>query len=576
MKKINSNQPLLFLALLFLFFSCKKDLLTTVNDESTNLNKQAKESLTVQKVSYKDFLKTVRSEQLGTLKEVLFKSEVTGGVNNFSVKVNSEPEMLLLMDQIKKVKTNNFTTYTVPLANKASSLKEFKNLLISEKGNETIAILITYKPDESWIKAHNKGLYIPFHGKVTRKVVDLKANKSVSKAGGISVATVYCQPIQVVSEIAVSCNGTGVQQHWPGEPCQNDGVDPANAPHYKYVSKFVQDCQDDGTPLPPESWRQAPVEVTPIGPIVHPPTEPTPPPPPCLAGIDGTCDGSTPPPPPPISLSQFLIEELAITNSNHQLLLNFYENLASQIFVFLQASGYTFENIAFINWAFNYKLNSSNTDFNELLTNKTDFDTGTGDLDNNILGGYDLTQYSDFDAQQDWSTISNVIPKTQFIGWNRTLYPTWECMQYATEQIRRMGYQKSDYLATGQTFQIYTSQNGVNQTKLSQGLSYLKYALSNNIPVIVGVDNHSGSSNPKTDNTTDHFIVIVGMGTDTNGKKYFSFYDNASGIPDKGAHQNNRLYYNSSTGLISGTSQATPYATGLIYTITMIRKSKTL
>ena len=113
------------------------------------------------------------------------------------------------------------------------------------------------------------------------------------------------------------------------------------------------------------------------------------------------------------------------------------------------------------------------------------------------------------------------------------LHPNWQCMDYSKEQLRVMGYQISSYYATGQTFQIYTAQNGVKNTALSQGLSYLKYALSNGIPVIVGVDNKPGHPG-NLDSTTDHFLVLVGMGTDSNGK-YFQFYDNASGLSNQGA-----------------------------------------
>lgn len=109
---------------------------------------------------------------------------------------------------------------------------------------------------------------------------------------------------------------------------------------------------------------------------------------------------------------------------------------------------------------------------------------------------------------------------------------------------------------------------------LSQGLSYLKYALSNGIPVIVGVDDNPGHPG-NLDSTTDHFIVIVGMGSDSTGK-YFQFYDNATKVLSNGTSNLNKLYYNASSGLIRGTSQAQPYATGLTYTITMIRKSKLL
>ena len=96
--------------------------------------------------------------------------------------------------------------------------------------------------------------------------------------------------------------------------------------------------------------------------------------------------------------------------------------------------------------------------------------------------------------------------------------------------------------------------------------------MGNGIPVIVGVDDKPGSANPQTDNTTDHFIVIVGTGSDANGN-YFTFYDNASGFASQGTNINNKLYYNPLTGLISGKSQ-TDYAIFYTYTVTMIRKSK--
>ncbi|MFA5557227.1 MAG: hypothetical protein WCY06_06975 [Flavobacteriaceae bacterium] len=148
-------------------------------------------------------------------------------------------------------------------------------------------------------------------------------------------------------------------------------------------------------------------------------------------------------------------------------------------------------------------------------------------------------------------------------------------MDFAKEQIAKKGYTISNYDAPGQTFQIYTESNGVDVDALWEGISYLKYALSNGIPVIVGVDDKLGHPG-NIDNTTDHFIVLVGMGSDTNGN-YFQFYDNADSEIAKGTSDLNKLYYNSNTGIISGVSQ-TDYAQngGLTYIITMIRKSKPL
>ena len=236
-------------------------------------------------------------------------------------------------------------------------------------------------------------------------------------------------------------------------------------------------------------------------------------------------------------------------------------------------------NLNFANWGIGFLAentvngvcNISWTQFQYIIYNKTSYETNLGDDDNNTIGGYDNTIYNTFNPQQQpWTTIQNVLTKAQFIGWG---YPGVKrnCMDYCKAQIGIKGYQISNYSATGQTIQMYTAQNGVNKSKVIDGLSYLKYALSKGIPVIVGVDDAPGNPG-NADQTTDHFIVIVGMGTDSKGN-YFSFFDNASGDANLGASPNNKLYYDSVTGLIQGTSD-TPYASGLTYTLTQIRKSK--
>jgi len=232
--------------------------------------------------------------------------------------------------------------------------------------------------------------------------------------------------------------------------------------------------------------------------------------------------------------------------------------------------------VEFVIEVMDYLFNNPAMTWEILMNNRTSFDTNEGEIDDYINGGFDTTTYSVFNPQtQPWPQIPAVIPQNKFIGWNRTLHPSWHCMGYSKEQLRVMGYQISSYYSAGQTFQVYTALNGVNNTALTNGLSYLKYALSNGIPVIVGVDDAPGHTG-NLDNTTDHFIVIVGMGSNSTGN-YFQFYDNTSGNISQGANSLNLLYYNSSTGLISGTSQ-TSYAQSqpYPYILTMIRKSKSL
>jgi len=60
---------------------------------------------------------------------------------------------------------------------------------------------------------------------------------------------------------------------------------------------------------------------------------------------------------------------------------------------------------------------------------------------------------------------------------------------------------------------------------------------------LIGVDNRVGTPSPlNVDGSTDHFVVIVGMGTDENGK-YFQFVDSATDNRSTGASYSNRLYY---------------------------------
>lgn len=210
---------------------------------------------------------------------------------------------------------------------------------------------------------------------------------------------------------------------------------------------------------------------------------------------------------------------------------------------------------------------SNNFDF------KTVYDNYSGDEDNNVLGEHDTTSYDEFEPTvQAWPSISSILPISDFVGWG---YPGIDrnCMDYAKAQILKKGYRISNYWVQGQTIQVYTAANGVNLPQTKNGVGYLLSALQRGIPVIVGVDDKLGSSNPDTDKTTDHFVVIVGSGTDALGN-YFIFFDNASGNPAQGASPNNRLYYDSVTGLIKGRSQ-TDYAISLNdYIVTMIRKSK--
>jgi len=68
------------------------------------------------------------------------------------------------------------------------------------------------------------------------------------------------------------------------------------------------------------------------------------------------------------------------------------------------------------------------------------------------------------------------------------------------------------------------------------------------------------------DKTTEHFVVIVGTGSE-NGRKYYRFFDVGTAFVKKGTDPKNRLYYDPTTGSYSGQS----YATGHYYTMSQLR-----
>lgn len=122
-----------------------------------------------------------------------------------------------------------------------------------------------------------------------------------------------------------------------------------------------------------------------------------------------------------------------------------------------------------------------------------------------------------------------------------------------------------------------------------KGISYLKFMKNfhyaqnskiwfdgNNIfPVLIGVDNRPGAPLANADNSTDHYVVIVGMGTDDKGK-YLQFVDSATNNRSNGASWSNRLYFDAATGKITGKTAIEGYRTqqGMRdYTITQVRKS---
>lgn len=168
------------------------------------------------------------------------------------------------------------------------------------------------------------------------------------------------------------------------------------------------------------------------------------------------------------------------------------------------------------------------------------------------------------DVCGNWNTVAPVIPKQNFIGWGHAGIRE-NCYDYCVKQLKDAGHVlespgwSAAQIASGAVYQLYLSQKvskmpkGYQAQQFTAGILYLKKAISSKIPVMVGVEHGKGASS--ADKTTDHYVVVVGMGSDAKGK-YFHFYDNSTGKQDVGTSPENKLYCDCAAFSLAGTGDA--------------------
>jgi hypothetical protein len=298
---------------------------------------------------------------------------------------------------------------------------------------------------------------------------------------------------------------------------------------------------------------------------------------------DGGDDGSGNTP-----VANFLINALNITILKEK---QFVNNAGNQEVVhalvgYLSDNESTLESKDFVKWAIkylavtdiNHGLFINEFLINPLLVTNPDNQDWSG-LDDDVLFDPDQTVYQQYQDSKPWPEIKreDILPFEKFVPMRKNAEgEDINCLVLAREQLGKVGYTCSGYLPASQTYQAYTEASGVNLTRTREAISYLIDALGKKIPVLIGVDNRLGTPSPKNlDKSTDHFVVIVGMGTDAVGK-YFQFVDSSTNNISTGASYSNRLYYNPATGKITGRTANVQYRNlpGMHdYIVTQVRKS---
>lgn len=184
-----------------------------------------------------------------------------------------------------------------------------------------------------------------------------------------------------------------------------------------------------------------------------------------------------------------------------------------------------------------------------------------------------------------WNTVLPIIMKDEFIGWNHPSVKTKNCYDYCVKQLGNAGYKLKSpgwgmtQIKNKTIYQVYLASNigkmkkGFQPDQFIAGVTYLKNALMESIPVMVGVEHSSGSSS--NDKVTDHYVTVVGMGADSKGK-FFWFYDNSTGNADIGTSVENKIYADCANSSLIGTgSPSNQYLQGGDgrYIVTQIRES---
>jgi muramidase (phage lysozyme) len=165
------------------------------------------------------------------------------------------------------------------------------------------------------------------------------------------------------------------------------------------------------------------------------------------------------------------------------------------------------------------------------------------------------------------------------VKWQTQFDPKWggrdrqmvACKKTCDDILINSGLKATSLLRLYQTA-IENSEHSklvINSQVSKEAIMYLDSELEKGHPVQVGVDHGLGYKiDNNADRSTDHFVVIIGRKCE-GIKCYYLFYDVGTSYKEKGASDNNRLYFDKTDYSLRG---KTVYNENF-YTVTQIRKN---
>ena len=146
-----------------------------------------------------------------------------------------------------------------------------------------------------------------------------------------------------------------------------------------------------------------------------------------------------------------------------------------------------------------------------------------------------------------------------------------DCYKSACATLNNNNYKPGSYWGN-QDYQYQMHKEGntpnvdITKTRLA-GFEKINSELEAGRPLLIGVDYKSGNSNPKTDKTTDHFIVLTGRRFDNDGNLFYTGFENVDGGTNSdGTSTTQNRFYPQADGKLQG---GTTYRGGM--TITQVR-----
>jgi hypothetical protein len=164
-----------------------------------------------------------------------------------------------------------------------------------------------------------------------------------------------------------------------------------------------------------------------------------------------------------------------------------------------------------------------------------------------------------------YTPIAPVIPAEQYVGYG-DVTPN-DCMGACKKQVATQGLKIGGY---DEAIQMFKSGNQGNPVNRGLGVDLIQKSIEGGNSIIVGVDfTLNQKHNKNTDNTTDHFIAIVGRGNDDDGE-FFTFYENGTSDQTTGTKISKNKLYIQSDGTLEGRTTWYNYT----FTVTQVRPTE--